>query len=143
VEYCVIINAEYRAQFLHAYMIAAEWSSTHTPDGEDAETVDIDSLDLDWHPAAEAHAKALCDQFIDQTRDMLIEADARRHGARPDLNGHDLWLTSQHHGVGFWDRDALDADNLGRRLSDACQRRPWEDATLYVGDDNLLHLSGE
>lgn len=137
----IVIDAEYRAQFLHAYMVAAEWSSYHTRDDETS--VPIDGLNLDWHPAAESRAKLLCDKFIDAARDMLVEADTRRNGAQPGQNGHDLWLTSNHHGAGFWDRDALDDGELGRRLSDLSQGKPWGDTNLYVGDDNLLHLDGE
>lgn len=135
-------RAEYRWQFLRAYQEAAEWSSIHTPDGSD-DTVEIDSLCLDWHPAAEAHAKVLCNQFIDAMKELLAEADARRGQASPDQDGHDLWLTSHHHGVGFWDRDELDAGDLGARLAHACQQTPWNDIELYVGGDNLLHLDGE
>lgn len=31
--------------------------------------------------------------------------------------GHDLYLTARGHGTGFWDRDALQVDNLGDRIS--------------------------
>jgi hypothetical protein len=36
--------------------------------------------------------------------------------------GRDLYFTYAGHGVGYWDRDQLDSDNLGNRLSDACGR---------------------
>ena len=32
--------------------------------------------------------------------------------------GNDLYLTAVGHGVGFWDRDALDADGIGDALSE-------------------------
>lgn len=135
----IIISDEYRAQFLAAYMEAAEAFSTHTrdPDGGGCDTVAIDSLDLDWHPDAEAQAREWCNDFINANGAALTMADSQRNGARPDQNGHDLWLTSNHHGAGFWDRGLGD---VGHRLTDAS--RPYA-ADLYVGDDNFLHLSGE
>lgn len=127
----ILINDEYRAQFLHAYMEAAEWSSVHTDaDGD----TPIDHMELDWHPDAEAEAKKWCNDFIDGNMADLILADEQRHGSRPDQNGHDLWLTSAGHGAGFWDRGL---DDVGQRLTSACKNYG---ADLYVGDDNLLHL---
>jgi hypothetical protein len=135
----IIINEEYRAQFLAAYMEAAEWSSLHTrnPDTPEEHTVEIDSLDLDWHPDAEAQAREWCNDFIAANMADLILADTQRNGARPDQNGHDLWLTANHHGAGFWDRGLGD---VGKRLTDASRHF---NADLEVGDDNFLHLLGE
>jgi hypothetical protein len=135
-------RAGYRRAFLAAYMEAAEWSSLHTPDGTD-DTVEIDGLGLSWHPLAEAYARILCIRFINTAKDLLAEADTRRGRESPEQDGHDLWLTSHHHGVGFWCRDELKDGDLGKRLTTACQQQPWEDINLYVGDDNLLHLDGE
>lgn len=38
--------------------------------------------------------------------------------------GHDLYLTARGHGAGFWDRDALQHDDLGNRIT-AELRRDW------------------
>lgn len=51
-------------------------------------------------------------EAVDQVRD----AHESGYGTHPDCGrdrpwlaamGHDLWLTSQRHGVGFWDREVL------------------------------------
>lgn len=48
--------------------------------------------------------------------------------------GHDFWLTTQHHGAGFWDRGL---GTIGDRLTEACQG--LEDMLdLYVTDTGLL-----
>ena len=89
------------------------------------------------HPraTAEAHKVALarCVRFLDTIGpDMLAEvreAKSRGYGLHPDCGnvapvfaalGHDLYLTSAGYGVGFWDRDALEPDALGDRLSALC-----------------------
>ncbi len=49
--------------------------------------------------------------------------------------GHDLYLTSKGHGVGFWDRDAL-PDDLGEKLSALCGWRkaiPEPEPYFYRG----------
>jgi hypothetical protein len=131
----IIINDEYRAQFLAAYMACAEWSSTHTENQDGCDSVPIDSLNLSWDEKSEAQAKQYCNDFIDANKADLILADEKRKGARPDSNGHDLWLTAAGHGAGFWDRGLGD---VGDRLSKAS--KPYN-ADLYVGDDKKLHLS--
>ena len=77
----------------------------------------------------DAKAFTICKSFIDANLALFNEAMGRAddgYGAHPDAGsaeaafGHDLWLTLLGHGAGFWDRTELDADGLGRRLTDAC-----------------------
>lgn len=57
--------------------------------------------------------------------------------------GHDLYLTLQGHGTGFWDRKELDEGGLGKRLADAADaygRKPYNvEPEFYRG---WLYLSG-
>lgn len=53
--------------------------------------------------------------------------------------GHDLWLTRQGHGVGFWDRPAFYGADLAQRLTAYAEalgecdydREPWDYADEY------------
>jgi len=105
------------------------------------------------HPRATKQAQAqaldICRRFAESAGSLLDDAANRLgYGSHPDCGtlhsgyaaaGHDLWLTSQGHGVGFWDRDALDADELGNRLSDLCYPRSKYYAYFYRG---WLYFSG-
>ena len=52
--------------------------------------------------------------------------------------GHDLWLTRNGHGAGFWESEWTDLPtNPGARL-DAAAKRLGE-VSLYVGDDGLIY----
>lgn len=56
---------------------------------------------------------------------------------RADLMGHDIWLTRNGHGAGFWDGDwpepdATTLDNLAKELGQA---------DLYLGDDGFLYFA--
>lgn len=54
----------------------------------------------------------------------------------PNQAGRDLWLTRNHHGVGFWCRGELDeplAEKLTRAAHNAGER------SLYLGDDQLVY----
>lgn len=66
-------------------------------------------------------AEKLAWEFLEAIGSAALELAKRAHegrgyGAHPDCGtdrpwlaalGHDLWLTSQGHGTGFWDRDEL------------------------------------
>lgn len=52
--------------------------------------------------------------------------------------GHDLWLTANGHGTGFWDRGL---DELGTRLAKAAHESGCN-ADSYIGDDGVMYLSG-
>lgn len=53
-----------------------------------------------------------------------------------DHFGHDLWLTQNHHGAGFWDRGLKE---LGQRLTDAAHAEGSVD--LYLSDDGIVRAS--
>ena len=54
-----------------------------------------------------------------------------RDGYDSTRAGNDLWLTSQGHGVGFWDRSELDDGDLGDKLTAICQHN---EAQLWFAD---------
>ena len=64
-------------------------------------------------------------------------ADLEATGATDEMLGHDLWLTRNGHGAGFWGRDYPE-DAAGRltRAAEAFGR-----IDLYVGDDGLIYGS--
>lgn len=80
--------------------------------------------------------KAECAEWQATNAGLLAEAYAR-DGYDAERAGQDFWYTRNGHGVGFWDRDALDADDLGQRLSVAAKAAGVCD--VYEGDDGLLH----
>ena len=104
------------------------------------------------HPRATKQARAqaltICTQFAESAGSLLDDAANRPgYGSHPDCGtlhpgyaaaGHDLWLTSRGHGVGFWDRAELDADDLGNKLSALCEHARYS-AYFYRG---WLYFSG-
>ncbi len=69
--------------------------------------------------------------------DTAVDALETGEYTGEELVGHNLWLTAQHHGVGFWDRGL---GELGDRLTDAAHAHPERDG--YVGDDGLIYFGG-
>ena len=58
----------------------------------------------------------------------------------PDLSwehaGHDLWLTRNGHGCGFWDGDW--PEEIGKKLTEATEKMGW--STMYLGDDDKVYF---
>lgn len=127
-----MIMDEYVDTMVQHYAVAALWSST----GDDGEPLDglytAEDIDLEtWDAMAED-----CSAFV------LAARDGEWNGTGTDLIGdmsaeqcgHDLWLTRNGHGAGFWDRGL---GERGDRLSDIA--RPFGEVHLYIGDDNMIH----
>lgn len=97
---------------------------------------------------AQAQALDICTRFAESAGALLGDAANRPgYGSHPDCGtqhagyaaaGHDLWLASQGHGAGFWDRTELDANGLGDKLSALCRHARYS-AYFYLG---WLYFSG-
>lgn len=147
--------------FTQGYIEAAFFTDTGSADDSDLENASVAEL----APSAIERAKADCAEFQKAQAALLALAFERYY---PDdycesikAAGRDFWFTRNGHGVGFWDRDALnvpvwrygsrgelcldgaaeDGDSmlgaLGDLLSDACRHR---ETGLYRGDDGLIYF---
>lgn len=109
--------------FTFGYVETAMWTLTD----DDGQSLDY----LGLHDIAdETLAKAIadCRQFQTEHAELLADVDL-------SVAGHDLWLTCNRHGAGFWDGDY--PEPLGTKLTEAAHafgERDW-----YVGDDGLVY----
>jgi hypothetical protein len=116
--------------FAIAYIECALWSSSCN------ETENDDTSLSERYSMADIEDKSIetiiseCNDFISQCKpeDLALQRD--------DQNGHDLWLTRNHHGAGYWDRGLGDA---GKRLTDLAHGMGSSD--VYVGDDGKLYFT--
>jgi hypothetical protein len=81
---------------------------------------------------ATANIVAACVAFEVSAADLLRLA-YERDGYSEEQAGRDLWFTSQGHGVGYWDRDQLEADELGAKLTKAAKDFGEHEVTAYRG----------
>lgn len=77
-----------------------------------------------------------CADFIRQCSDAGLIERYEQTGRTWDSFGHDLWLTRNGHGAGFWDRGMA---KLGDELTQIAHCLGSSD--LYQGDDDLLYFS--
>jgi hypothetical protein len=118
--------------FTRAYLEAALWSSTDDSD----DYLDRNYAVHDIAPATLERMMADCRKFQAENAHLITDGNCKYKGG-PVLEyaGHDLWLTRNHHGCGYWDGDwEMEA---GQALTDAASKFP--EVTLYIGDDGLIY----
>jgi len=115
----------------------------------------------DLHPEALKEIIEDCQAFQRDAAELLAAAYARTNSAwqagdgslgiggpaepySAASAGRDFWFTRNGHGVGFWDRDALKADDLGEQLS--TRARTYGETDAFFGNDHIrpdgcVHLS--
>lgn len=110
--------------------ITALWS-----DGEslkaDGESLDTEYSLEDLSPQADERIAEMCQQFVGRAGDLLDD-----YPMDSGQLGHDIWLTVNGHGTGFWDCDELDK-NMRDSLTLIAQS--MDEQNLYVGDDGLIY----
>lgn len=111
--------------YLEGYQACALWASCD----EEGEPMDSGEHELAQETLDQFLAD--CGAFLGEIEDAGIEW---RDALGWEQLGHDLWLTRNGHGAGFWDRDL---GQLGDALTDAAKRQGSRD--LYVGDDGLIY----
>ena len=126
------------SRVLAAYEIAAYWASSSETDDAGGEPLDIYMASHDTEPS-----EACLARFRDDVVAFLVacERDGLDLSACEDEQvGYDFWLTRNHHGAGFWNRDetTYGTAEVRDRLDAVC--RTFPEASLYVDTDtNTIH----
>lgn len=114
------IMGQLEYEILEGYLEAAFWTEEEQLEGK---TIS------DLSPEANESANNDVLYFMDVAGEQL-------QGMEPKQIGHDLWLTRNGHGAGFWDRGLGEKGEILTKL--ASDMGPKE---IYVGDDGLVYFS--
>ena len=110
-------------EFTESYIRTALWAET---DGD--EPLDKRYTEAEIAPETLARMRADAESFY--------AAHCGLFGARgASRAGHDLWLTRNGHGAGFWDGDW--PEPAATILTESAHA--MGECSLYVGDDGLIH----
>ncbi|MFA5067971.1 MAG: hypothetical protein WC466_08085 [Candidatus Izemoplasmatales bacterium] len=107
---------------LHAYLEAALWTEEDEIGHANIHT-DIDKKSI-------LDAERDIENFVSKIKGLGIYPDMDS-----DQIGHDLWLTRNGHGAGFWDRKL---GEVGEKLSEIS--REMGGKYVYRGDDGKIHI---
>ena len=106
-------TSDYLTKMVRGYIDCMLWSSldwTAVGPDDNAPCLDESYGPDDLTIAAYNDCVRTCRGFLDYCKETGVptdEQDASR-------NGHDLWLTSEGHGTGFWDRGLTHGDALSK-----------------------------
>lgn len=114
-----------RSVVLEHAKVAALWSTS----GDDEEMLDATFTTADVTGEAETKLVEMIDNFLEQAEDFLDKCSMT-----DEQLGHDIILTANHHGAGFWDRGL---GEVGDALTSIAHSVGSYD--LYVGDDGKLY----
>lgn len=116
---------------LRSYIECALWSSMDNADESGGEPLDANYGPDDIADEALESMREDVTDFLQACWDDGLDLSS----IEADQIGHDLWLTRNHHGAGFWDRGLGDlGDELTKRA------HAYGSSDIYVGDDGLLYL---
>jgi hypothetical protein len=128
-------------QFTHAYLVCALWASSG-PDTEPHRCENLDGLFTlrDFAPEAIERAIRECEQFQRENSEDLTHARGGRERNGEEFSGseragHDLFLTRNGHGAGYWDGDY--PKEVGERLTEAAHK--LGEVCFYPGDDGFIY----
>lgn len=112
---------------------------TDTGDRDDGDLENACTADLSAEALEEI--KAECAAFQAKAAKLLARA-YERSGYDEEMAGRDFWYTRNGHGVGFWDRDALDRGGLGNALTELCGwSTGFPERSIYRGDDGAIYYT--
>jgi len=114
-------------EILSGYVMCALWSTNDESDESGGEPLDRNYTVEDIDDGTLAEMRTTCESFLSEHASDI--------GDRFSQAGHDMWLTRNGHGAGFWDGDW--PQEAGDRLSKAAHALGEVD--LYVGDDDKIY----
>lgn len=122
-------------QIACALVDCALWAETDIDGEQEGSRLDERFSGSDLSPGAAAFLAWGAVRFLEKAEAAglgLIVYD------NPENAGHDLWLSTQGHGAGFWDGDWGD---VGDKL-DALAKEALREIDLYPGDDGKVYILG-
>lgn len=109
------------------YLTAIVW--TESDQILESDGVDIVAEDYEFDKISRLEAVQDCGKFLVNNWDDCQEFARLGYSV-----GHDLWLTRQGHGAGFWDRGT---GMLGERLTNAAHEL-GEVAEVFISDNEIV-----
>lgn len=129
------------SNMLRAYLLTALWAETDNEREDGGDPLEDSCTIDDFAPEALEAARREVAAFEAAHEDAWTAEGAPVARDLGDdtlsIAGHDLWLTRNGHGAGFWDGDW--PEPWGDVLTEAAKR--MGERNVYAGDDGRLYFS--
>ncbi len=131
-------NEDMIAEIFDGYVTAALWSSNDNADESGGEPLDKNYSVDDLADGTRREMRDDVERFFLNYRELILKVVYPGKIECSDLEnvGHDLWLTANGHGCGFWDGGCQPSE-VGKLLAEAARGVGGTD--LYVGDDGKIY----
>jgi len=128
-----LLRKIYNDELILAYVEAMLWSSTDESDESGGYPLDENYELEDFTVEGLQRIVSDCEEFLAMPG---VEAAIDEEAIDDEMVGHDLWLTRNGHGAGFWDRGY--PKKIDKVLTDAAHSmgEQWP----YVGDNGRLYI---
>jgi hypothetical protein len=124
------------ADMVRGYVTCALWSTNDESTESGGVPLDENYSEDDIAPETLEAMRAECERFARANlADIIACLESGEHAIDWSRVGHDLWLTRNGHGAGFWDGDYPEPQ--AERLTKAAH--DMREVYLYVGDDGRIY----
>ena len=108
----------FKETMLNEFLTTALWSSLDYEEGNECSNPPLDDKyclnDIDQE--FKDLSQKIIDDFMNKASHLFTENELENSPI-----GHDLWLTIEHHGAGFWDGDYKNGEEL-TKIAHACSK---------------------
>lgn len=131
-------------QILDGYLEAALFTGTDESDDSGGAPLDKNYSISDFNAADVRKVRGKIAAWVRKNKSAIAgyvkhRKHNRNEGTVYHYLGHDLWLTANGHGTGFWDRDYGGHDEIGERLTKAA--KAFGEKWTTVGDNGEIYIS--
>lgn len=119
-----------RKSFIQSFLACSLWASMDESTPQGGVSMDSNYTVNDFATEAKTNVETACNAFMDAN-----EANLKDYPAGDA--GHDFFLTSGHHGCGFWENDFGTKEQCDSLTKAA---HAVGEFSLYVGDDGKIHV---
>lgn len=121
-------------EFLLHYMICGLWVTNDESNEYGGNPLDDKYSVEDIHPDSVEKMRQICNEFLKKGYSLLQQV---KDVYSLEYAGYDLFLTSGGAGSGYWDRNELEDNDMGDKLSNIA--REFDCPYLYISDDGRIY----
>ena len=121
-------------EILLHFLVCALWSTFDSDVDSRKEFLDESYSVSDFNIKSKKKLKSICSEFVKDNKEAILESELSM-----EQIGHDLWLTINGHGAGFFDR-VMSPDNVSKEVVNKLINgaKKFKEVNLYAEKGKVL-----